>query len=271
MARNKKKSPGRPKKEFISKKPRVKIKSWPGRPRKDQKNNQVPSEVVGFVKKAVDNSQKKDLIILLLFFLSFGLFVVSLYFTFMRDKKGEDIASLGISTITNVATGNIDYDKAGTKQGEDSAPKIIIETGDTPQATIQNFSSEEQTIRDFYQAVNDVDINALYKLTDAHLEQSNVFKTYYSKRRLSNFSQTILAPKIVVSSILEKATNSTNPNIKNFSYTLEYTLANIKQKFTEERSTILIKKGEDREIGKLMCETKGCSIMPFFNPEKYTK
>ena len=40
MARNKKKSPGRPKKEFISKKPRVKIKSGPGRPRK------VPLDVV---------------------------------------------------------------------------------------------------------------------------------------------------------------------------------------------------------------------------------
>jgi hypothetical protein len=31
----------------------------------------------------------------------------------------------------------------------------------------------------------------------------------------------------------------------------------------------LIRKGEDWRIGKLLCETKWCSTMPFFNPDKY--
>jgi hypothetical protein len=31
----------------------------------------------------------------------------------------------------------------------------------------------------------------------------------------------------------------------------------------------LIKKGDERKIWKLLCETKGCSTMPFFNPDKY--
>ena len=170
MQKQKKKSPGRPKKEFISKKPRVKIKSGPGRPRK------VPLDVVWFVDKSVDNSQKKDLIILWLFFLSFALFVGSMYVTFMRDTPKDAVLQAGLSDITNIATGNIDYNNSTGGAWEEFIKPVL-----------QTFSPEQQMIIDFYQAVNDVDTNALYKLTDARLEQSNVFKTYYNKRRLSNF------------------------------------------------------------------------------------
>lgn len=124
-------------------------------------------------------------------------------------------------------------------------------------------------IVDFYQAVNTVDMDTVYKLTDSHLEESNVFKTYYSRRRLTEFTDMIVAPKVVVTNIQEQPTGSANPNIKNFTYTLEYMLASNQQKFTEERSTVFVKKGDERRIGKLMCETKGCSTMPFFNPDKY--
>ncbi|MEI6671980.1 MAG: hypothetical protein WCL02_01070 [bacterium] len=93
-------------------------------------------------------------------------------------------------------------------------------------------------------------------MADAHLETSNVFKTYYSKTWLSKFSAVVLEPKIVVTNIQEKENTTTNPNIKNFIYTLEYTLASNNQKFTEERSTVLIKKGDSWRIGKLLCETK---------------
>lgn len=270
MVRNKKKTPGRPKKEFISKRPKTKIKSWPGRPRKDQKystNNKISSDVVWFVAQSVDDSKKKDIMILLLFFVSFALFVLSLYFTLMRDKKAEIIVQSELAEITNIETGNIDYTSVQT-WGE-IPPIITVETPATVQAVAQDISLQQQTIVDFYQAVNLVDLATMYQLTDARLEESNVFKTYYSRRWLSNFSDKILAPKIVVSNITPEATTADNPNIKNFSYTLEYVLANNNQKFTEERSTVLIKKGEERKIGKLMCETKWCSMMPFFNPDKY--
>lgn len=260
--------PGRPKKEFISKKPKTKIKSWPGRPRKDQKHhtavNQVSPAVAWFVAKSVDDSKRKDLIILLLFLFSFILFIVSLYFTFMRDKKAEDLSPSELAEITNIETGNIDYSAAGAIEEE------IPETDTSAvQPTVQNLTLEQQTIVDFYQAVNSIDTVTIHTMADAHLKESNVFKTYYSRNRLSKFSATILAPKIVVTNIQEEPTNSTNPDIKNFSFTLEYMLASTKQKITEERSTVLIRKGDTWKIGKLMCETKGCSTMPFFNPDKY--
>lgn len=269
MIKNKKKSPGRPKKEFVSKKPKTAPKSWPGRPRKQHPSTvkkQHPSPaVVWFVERSVDNSKKKDLIILMLFIFSFILFVVSLYFTFVRDKKVEEL-SQDIAEIANIETGNINY----TKPDTDSVSVSETYT-DTPtiQQVIQDLTLEKQTIVDFYQAVNSIDTVTVHTMVDARLKESNVFKTYYSKNWLSKFSEAIVAPKVVVTNIQETPTNSINPNIKNFSYTLEYMLASNKQKITEERSTVLIKKGDIRKIGKLLCETKGCSTMPFFNPDKY--
>lgn len=266
----KKKAPGRPKKEFVSKKPKTAKKAWPGRPRKDKKYRTVTPVVASFVAKSIDNSKKKDLIIFLLFLFSFVLFVVSLYFTFMRDKKAEDLTSSEISEIANIETGNIDYTTVvdtGLIQEQQNQNTIVINTAVEP--TLQTLTSEQQMIVDFYQAINTIDMSTIYIMTDARLEESNVFKTYYSRSRLSKFSKVILAPKIVVTNIQEEDNTSNNPNIKNFTYTLEYILVSNQQKFTEERSTVLIKKGDEWRIGKLLCETKWCSTMPFFNPDKY--
>lgn len=281
MPKNKKKTPGRPKKEFISKKPKVPTKAWPGRPRKDEKphvvTNKVSPVVVWFVEESVDTSKKKDVIILALFLFSFILFLVSLYFTFIKDKKVDEATSSDMSEITNVDTGNIDYPSSEITTGtlEEEFPPVVTTTNTNTQAAnaivtpIQSFASEQQMILDFYQAVNSIDTATIHTLADAHLKQSSVFITYYSKNWLSKFSAVVLAPKIVVSNIQEKPNTTNNPNIRNFSYTLEYTIAKNQQKFTEERSTVLLKKGDAWKIGKLMCETKGCSTMPFFNPDKY--
>ena len=197
----------------------------------------------------------------------------------MKDKKAEDLSLSEISEIANIETGNINYADINETTQQIPEATEIAEAPETTtqqvvpptQPVIQNLTTQQQVIVDFYQAINAVDMDAVYKITDARLEESNVFKTYYSRRRLTNFNAAILAPKIVVTNIQEVVTTSTNPDIKNFQYTLEYMLANNQQKFTEERSTTLIKKGDDRKIGKIMCETKWCSTMPFFNTEKYKK
>jgi len=175
----------------------------------------------------------------------------------MRDKKAEDLTSSEISEIANIETGNIDYTTVvdtGLIQEQQNQNTIVINTAVEP--TLQTLTSEQQMIVDFYQAINTIDMSTIYIMTDARLEESNVFKTYYSRSRLSKFSKVILAPKIVVTNIQEEDNTSNNPNIKNFTYTLEYILVSNQQKFTEERSTVLIKKGDEWRIGKLLCETK---------------
>lgn len=261
MVKNKKKSPGRPKKEFISTKPKTKIQTWPGRPRKEQhdvhSHTKVSPTIKGFVEHALDDSKKKDLIILLLFLLSFLLFLVSIYFTFIKQKQPTEVTPAELAEITNIQTGDIAYTQ--TNQ---------VDSLTSVQSTLTT-NPQYQVILDFYQAVNTIDIDTIRTIAEGHLETSNVFKTYYSQNRLTKFLQTILAPKLVVSNIQEIPTNSPNPNVKNFTYTLEYILAQNQQKFTEERSTVLIYKNDAWKIGKLMCETKWCSTMPFFNPDKY--
>jgi hypothetical protein len=50
-------------------------------------------------------------------------------------------------------------------------------------------------------------------------------------------------------------------------YKLSYSVKNIQ--FIEERETTFITRNNEQKIAKIMCITKGCSTMPFFNPGKY--
>jgi hypothetical protein len=61
---------------------------------------------------------------------------------------------------------------------------------------------------------------------------------------------------------------SSTSNVQQATYTLQYTLKN-GQIFTENRSVVFIKRWTEYTIGKIMCDTVGCSQMPFFNPAKY--
>ncbi len=278
MIRNKKKTPGRPKKEFISRRPQS-HKEWPGRPRKHEpkiKSATIPTEVATYVGQSVDESKKKDIIILVLFLLSFILFVFSLYFTFTKDRRAEKLNTAATGEMTNISKGNIDYttpDATIPVQETQEITGADQETATTSQpavpTAIQPLNPQQQTIVEFYQAVNAIDITTIYTMADANLEKSNVFKTYYSRSRLTKFSNVIAQPKVVVTNIQEQPNTTNNPDIIRFAYTLEYMLANSQQRFTEERSTVLIKRNDNRRIGKLVCETKWCSTMPFFNPDKY--
>jgi len=165
----------------------------------------------------------------------------------MREKKPEDLSLAEKSEIMNIQTGNIAYNLPGVSEepeqrSVDYNQEIQNDAQEDVAAIVQSTSQEHQTILDFYAAINRVDMDTIYVLTDARLEESNVFKTYYSKRWLKMFSESVANPKIVVSNIQEVSTESSNPNIKQFDYTIEYELINTQQKFTEERSTTLIKK-----------------------------
>lgn len=152
---------------------------------------------------------------------------MSLYFTFIKKNDispKEPVITPKLPEITNVQTGNITYTSGTLYQNNDNA----------------SFTPEQQVLVDFYTAINQMNMENIYNFAEAHLEKSNVFKTYYSTHRLQNFVDIITEPKITISNIEETITNSTNPNIKNYTYTIEYTLASNQQKFTEEWSTVLI-------------------------------
>ncbi|MEI8091712.1 MAG: hypothetical protein WCG98_05860 [bacterium] len=61
---------------------------------------------------------------------------------------------------------------------------------------------------------------------------------------------------------------TTSASAEKVTYTVQYTLKD-NHLYTENRSVVLVKRGEEYKIGKIMCDTVKCSQMPFFNPEKY--
>ncbi|MEI6671981.1 MAG: hypothetical protein WCL02_01075 [bacterium] len=85
------------------------------------------------------------MIILVLFILSFLLFVISLYFTFIKDKKAEELASS--TEITNIDTGNIDYTKEVNVEIPESTDtehteNIHITNSQTPPNTVLNTDTQ---------------------------------------------------------------------------------------------------------------------------------
>jgi hypothetical protein len=58
-------------------------------------------------------------------------------------------------------------------------------------------------------------------------------------------------------------------NTMKIGYEARYTLKNNKKTYIEEREVDVAKVGNNFQITKMMCNTKWCSRMPFFNPARF--
>ena len=94
-----------------------------------------------------------------------------------------------------------------------------------------------------------------------------MFITYFTTNRLTKFLGGT-TDGVKVSNVQMKILPAKSTEVQEMTYTISYTLKDGKS-FSENRSAVLIKKWEVYKIGKLMCDTTGCSQMPFFNPGKY--
>ena len=260
---NKKKGPGRPQKKFIPT-PKAK-KAGPGRPKKEIKiyDAEVASRpsFKGFVTKNILHAPQKDNIILLMFVLSLLLFLFSLYVAVLREQKRiewqQTIAAIDTELpVANVETGNIPYQDATTGQ---TAPQIQI---DAPQQWWDKIMTA------FYDAMNTKNFSAMYALVDKPLKNAAVFKTYYSKNWINQFLEQV--PQGVQIQNIQSKPRPETSSAQIVDYTLTYTRKN-GSAYTETRSAILVKRGEEYKIGKIMCTTVKCSLMPFFNIQKYVK
>jgi len=249
MRNKKNKWPGRPKKEFKLRNTwRVKI--WRGRPRKyDIEVNDVKKSWTWskndkwFEDCKISKINKKDNLILFLFAFSFLLFLFSIFMSFLSDKSKKNHENEIVTNVTNITDTNNDQDSS-----------YII-------------PPERKTLMMFYDEINNRDLTWLYLIADSHLKSSNVFRTYYSRNRITKFLNGIEWEQVTVVNVQERQT-TTNPDIKNLTYDLQYKLKGW-DVFSESRSMIIIKREEEYKVGKIMCETQWCSQMPFFNPEKY--
>lgn len=257
MPNKKKSGPGRPKKIFIAK-PKIK-KSGPGRPKKEVPVYVQPAKkgVEWFIATNILHAPKKDNIILLLFVMSLIIFLFSLYVVVIKGQQTIQKQLVADTNQTvNVQTGNIPFTQSTPQQ--QSWTTTVVPAAPT---------NTKSVITTFYDAMNQQDIKTLYALVDSRLKATSVFQTYFSNNRLSLFIGGIQWP-IVVSDIQQSDLPAKSTNVQQMKYTLTYSLAN-GEMYTEQRSATLIEKNGSYKIGKIMCDTQGCSQMPFFNPGKY--
>ncbi len=105
-------------------------------------------------------------------------------------------------------------------------------------------------------------------LVDKPLKNTDVFKTYYSKNWINKFLSHV--PQGVQIQNIQLKPRPETSNAQVVEYTLTYTRQD-GSSYVENRSAILVKRGEETKIGKIQCTTIKCSLMPFFNIPKYVE
>lgn len=232
---------GRPPKKFVSKKPQIK-RDKPGRPKKHEKIilPQIPEN---------KENKIKDIIIWILFIISFLVFGFSVYISqkekinlFFNNKNSETKTQEIIVEEQPIVEENI-------------VAEELVEP--TPIIQDQRYSILQQ----IYWAFQSSNFDELYNYTDNSLKQSSVFKTYFSRNRLQRFIDNIDNQSINIELI------GIDEEQSKISYKLTYSIKN--ELFIEERETTFVIRNNEQKIVKIMCITKGCSTMPFFNPGKY--
>lgn len=228
----------RPPKTFVSKKPVIK-RDKPGRPKKHEKIilPQIPEK---------KENKLKDFIIRTLFFISFLIFWFSVYVS----QKNKSLAKEDqIDKSKEIITNNIQYEQP-------ESPKETIK-----EENYVEIDERFSILQKIYNEIQSENFEELYKNIDNNLKQSSIFRTYFSNNRLQRFINNIEDKNINIELLKIEDEES------KVSYRLSYFVKGTK--FIEERETTFANRNNEQKIAKIMCITKGCSTMPFFNPGKY--
>ena len=125
----------------------------------------------------------------------------------------------------------------------------------------------EKTIVDFYNNVNDSDLNWYFLLLDKILRSNDDIRTYFSQTRIDRFLK-ITDWGVIIKEIKEITNYSKKSDYfikKGFNYSLEYNVDWVK--YVEDWEMILMSynKWEKFLINTLHCTTKDCAKLPFYN------
>lgn len=153
------------------------------------------------------------------------------------------------------------------KQIEEIVDNLIANTDLTQEDTTPT-PSQPETIQLVYSLITSIN-NGSYTVGDyfdTYMKTSSLVQSYFTAEKLKKFRQSLVGD-IVVKSAEEFSTDREDRVWVN--YTIAYTLATTQQSFEETRSVVLRPQSGWWRIGIFRCETRWCSVNPFFNPEKY--
>jgi hypothetical protein len=112
-----------------------------------------------------------------------------------------------------------------------------------------------ELIKSFYLNINNQKFSEVSSMIDNYLKNSNVFRTYYNKNRLSKFLDNLVNEKIYITNIKEKIVDEQKDGVNYYTYTIKYKIKDNNQLFQEEWETAIITKNEKKLIGSLRCTT----------------
>lgn len=186
---------------------------------------------------------------------------ISDYFTMRQPTTGTmettgNMVASGTASATGTTLTGLDQ-----TSGEKSE-----QTTGTMATGVQSINDIENTIREFYNAMN---VGNEEKVTNgfaAGTRNSSVVKTYFSQPNISDFID--LTVQGVNVSAVEVSSGSSADTIK-ATYTLTYDLEKTGETRKEERTAVFVLREDGYKIAEMTCDTRWCSRGPFFNVAKF--
>lgn len=136
----------------------------------------------------------------------------------------------------------------------------VIESNEPAQQNTYALEQDINLIQNFYSYMNNLDFDNLNAISDKYLKNSDAFRTYFGKNRLTNFYNKIewwLNIKNI--NIISWDENST----RHYRYTINYTMKQWDW-HTEEREAAIVNRNWNLLVWSVQCITTWCSKMPFF-------
>lgn len=159
-------------------------------------------------------------------------------------------------------TGDLDM-----RDSLDTANHDIGDTLDT-QVVVQNDTYRDiiqSNLNALYADINNNNVSTIANYFDTYMQKADIVRKYFTPARLTTLINN-LSGGIHISNITEL------PMLRServrTSYTLQYSLQN-GQAFEETWEVTMRPNGSGRKVGAMACVSKGCSVHPFFNFEKY--
>ncbi len=188
-----------------------------------------------------------------MFVWSLFLLVGTLIWSFrVDDTKPDSILFTGGLDMRETISGDT------TDLGETLDTQVVIEN-ETYRDMIQ------KNINNLYANVNQKNVVGIANYFDSYMQKSDIVTKYFTPQRLELLSQYI--PGWIEVTSIDELPLLRSERVR-ASYSLRYSLRD-GQVFEETWEVTMRPQDGDRKIGTIGCVSKGCSVHPFFNFEKY--
>lgn len=211
-----------------------------------------------------EDSKKADKFSLIVLICAMLFFIFALFKTFFLNKDTDNLSIQDLSILNNSIENELENQEIIPELQDNEAEIINEEPSKYLWNNIDiiewNNLSDEQIILNFYGYMNSLDFDNISSNVDKYLRNSDVFRTYFTQNRLTNFYKKIDDRWLNISNIKLKSWDENTTRY--YSYLVTYY---IDQKlYQEERETAIVNRNDRELIWSLKCVTTWCSKMPFF-------